>query len=622
MAGGKTAANFAGNEFMEIGASGAEILSSPSMFAQSIAGNRDVAQQFMDQRNRRRSQLPTFEADAETAEIQSGWMEPISEAMSNMAQKYPNEAELLSDVVSDPSIQALGSLVQAGEMFAPVSATRAVKSFLDKPNTVNSFKGGTPAGQKGQIDFGLEPEVPFKLGDKLQAREFTGKKTKKGVNEFAEKQIEARNSMPDKDKGQVSPFDPDDFDGTVYLIDDGTAGFTIDADGYIGHVFKHPDASRSGTISAAMTKARAEGGKNLDAFNLGKGTGDTGLVRGYKNTGAVETDRSDFNPDWSTPEVIDALGAKAPDYVSMDVGGVFPEYKHSKTLGPREQTALPRYTQTPTGKPVARPPSLRKILSPRAEKFNRELMRKGKEMGFDKWYHTGGIKDTFMDYNPSGGEQVFEDLMSFGAGLSPRTKVAQEIRRASALNYMNKRGADVSNMTHDMFPPGYGHPLTQSTQAPLIKKYMETGIVGDPKNPMKAPSYAQNKMGNFKPYTIDTRDFELLTYNPRTGKSLKRGPTKQEYPYIEEAQSSWAADLGLEPAEGQSSKWGAGEELVKGSDSRNLTSAFNQRVAKTAEHHGISEDEVAKKLANRDIILKAFLGSVGAGTILGGMNEQ
>ena len=327
MAGGKTAANFAGNEFMEIGASGAEILSSPSMFAQSIAGNRDVAQQFMDQRNRRRSQLPTFEADAETAEIQSGWMEPISEAMSNMAQKYPNEAELLSDVVSDPSIQALGSLVQAGEMFAPVSATRAVKSFLDKPNTVNSFKGGTPAGQKGQIDFGLEPEVPFKLGDKLQAREFTGKKTKKGVNEFAEKQIEARNSMPDKDKGQVSPFDPDDFDGTVYLIDDGTAGFTIDADGYIGHVFKHPDASRSGTISAAMTKARAEGGKNLDAFNLGKGTGDTGLVRGYKNTGAVETDRSDFNPDWSTPEVIDALGAKAPDYVSMDVGGVFPEYK-------------------------------------------------------------------------------------------------------------------------------------------------------------------------------------------------------------------------------------------------------------------------------------------------------
>ena len=74
MAGGKTAANFAGNEFMEIGASGAEILSSPSMFAQSIAGNRDVAQQFMDQRNRRRSQLPTFEADSQTAEVQGEWM--------------------------------------------------------------------------------------------------------------------------------------------------------------------------------------------------------------------------------------------------------------------------------------------------------------------------------------------------------------------------------------------------------------------------------------------------------------------------------------------------------------------------------------------------------------------
>jgi hypothetical protein len=91
---------------------------------------------------------------------------------------------------------------------------------------------------------------------------------------------------------------------------------------------------------------------------------------------------------------------------------------------------------------------------------------------------------------------------------------------------------------------------------------------------------------------------------------------------MESNQADIANELDLQPAELQSSEWVGGKDITGVKDARNYTAALNQRIAKTAEHHGMTEEDVMKKFLNQEMILKALLGSVGTGTILGGMSEQ
>jgi hypothetical protein len=592
---GETAFSAGGNAFFDLGSFGASAVADPLLWLQGF-GNKEAATEFAKRNAERRANLPELDVSPRTEELQEGFLSPVKEGAEFVWEGYneaaPEGAAALEQYFTDPRV--LHTLQTS--LFATPAFMRGGAALKSRPSMITGSKAmGTAGTQRGIIDLSGKPQP--KVPD-VKAKEFKAGTTQKATAEFAAAQNAARSKMSAQDRAQVDPFNPQDFDGTVYMTPDGTAGFSLTKDGYLGHVFRNPDSDRGGVMTAAMTRARGEGAKNLDAF-------DTYLVKGYKKRGAVETERNEWNPQYATPEIIAALGREKPDFVGLDIGGVFPEYKFSQHLGPATQAPLSRYTITPAGKPVKTPDTIPGILTPENLYRQRELMQQGMLIGGDRWYHTGGIIDAFLDANPETGFDVYRDFTGFGSGLSPRSKVDQEIRRASFLNYANKRGIDVTNLEGSDFPSGYGHFAWKTAQRPLIRHYLKHGVPGDPKNPIKAPSYFWNRMGNFEPYTIDGHDFYLLT-------GEKRSPNAREYPHIENAQSQIARELGLDPAEGQSAKWFAGAEEAGIADPRNLTAAMNMRVAKTASDLDMSEDEVLRKLATRDIILRAFIGGMGS----------
>ena len=347
-----------------------------------------------------------------------------------------------------------------------------------------------------------------KLG-KLAASDFEQMTGKKGGNSFTAAQHDARSKMSAQDRAQVDLFDPEDFSGKVYMTPDSAAGFSLSDEGYLGHVFRHPESEARGTFEAVMTKARGEGAKDLDAF-------DTYLVDQYKKQGAVEKSRSSWNEDYATQEIIDALGEQQPDFVGMNIGGVFPEYKHSKILGPRAQEGLPRRLETPTGKPVKEPKNVAGYFEPDNKKRIFDLVEQGMERDGHKWYHLGGVLDAFIDHQGvDEGLRSFDEFMAYSSAVSPRSNVATEIKRASVLRYMKKRGESIKDISGKTFPKGYGHMATKTAHRPSVNRIEETGVIGTGIDQPKITSYDQNKKLNYQPLTADGHNMEILTGQKR-----------------------------------------------------------------------------------------------------------
>jgi hypothetical protein len=453
----------------------------------------------------------------------------------------------------------------------------------------------------------------------IQAADFVPSKTKTGQNNFAQLQSEARQAMSPKDRAQVDPFNPEGFEGTTYMTPEGDAGFSMTDDGYIGHVFKHPGADKKGTISAVMTRARGDGGRSLDAV-------DTGLVDAYKGTGARETNRSGWNPDFASDEMIIGLGDQKPDYVGMDIGGMFEEQKYSEILGPRGQRNLPRSGTTPGGKPYKRPASVDVALDPANLDKIRGQIAKGIEMGGDKWYWQGQILDAFVKrYGEAQGLDEFDSAMDMSAIMSPLSDPMTEMRRASVIRNRLKQGLPVKDMDKSMFAPGYGHIATTTAHRSGLNRWLDEGVVGDPSAPLKTPSYSEALKGNYEPWVVDTHDIKsTFMGTPLEG---KKNISAAELFYLEPELQSLGREFGLQGAEAQAAKW-----IGAGSDTgvmhlMNRIPMFNQRIAKTATELRISEEEAFNRWADGDVVLRSAIPvtlatGVGASMFDGGEEEE
>jgi plasmid maintenance system antidote protein VapI len=445
-----------------------------------------------------------------------------------------------------------------------------------------------------------------KLNKAMAAKDLSPSVTKTGRKKFGDAIDNARSKMEPKDRAQVDAFDVDTFEGKVYLNEEGTHGFAMNDDGYISHLFKDPDDPRPGGMTAALTKARAEGAQNLHAF-------DTYLSPGYQKRGAVETSRDPWNPEYATDEIMEAFGGTRPDYVGMDIGGVFKEKKFSDALGPRAQEPFSRYTTTPTGRPVARPPTMDKIITPANKKRIRGLVEKGMEKGGEQWYWMGDVLDEYIKvHGPKEGTRLFDEFMDFGAAVSPRANITSQLKRASMLQYLKKQGMDVSTITPQTFPAGYGHLASSGAHRRGIERLAETGAVGDRALAPKTPSYAANMKGNYDPVTVDSHNMQIWSGEARS-------PSKQEYHYMEQVQKEMAEEMGLDPAEFQSALWVGAKDITGVADPRNLSKAMNVRIAKTAEELGISEKEAMTRFIKGDEYLRAMIGGVGVGMIADAM---
>ena len=445
----------------------------------------------------------------------------------------------------------------------------------------------------------FQGDVDLVKNANLLAKEFEGSDKVIAKRNFQFYLDDARKNMNAQNRAQVDAFNPDNFDGKVFLTEDGGFGFTMDSNGYVGNLFKNPKSNRPGAMSAALTKARAAGAKNLEAF-------DTYLAQGYKNRGAVETGRLPWSDEYASPEMIEALPGR-PDYVQMDIGGVIKEKKIEDVA----QTSLDRY------QPKAQPDSTK--LSKKQKKEFKEYVQAGIDKGADRWYWMGGLKDEFMEVlGPQLGAERFNKFMQINAGVSPRSTVSKEIDRAFVLYRMKYgKGLPITDMTNEMFPPGMGHLATTTAHRALINRLENTGLLGNPIDQAKVTSFADNLMGNLKPVTVDSHNMKLVT-------GLSRQPYKTEYGYLEKLQQDIAREFSIDPAAVQSAAWVGGADVTGVADARNITQLFNQKFAKVAENLGISEKEAAERfIKGEPTLMKALLpASVGAGGILALENRK
>lgn len=436
---------------------------------------------------------------------------------------------------------------------------------------------------------------------------------------FMQRLSEARQKMPPEDAAQVDPRLPDNFNGQVFLTDDGHAGFALSKDGYVSHLFKDPDAPFAGTIGAAMTKARAAGAKNLDAF-------DTYLVRNYTRTGAIETGRVpfSFDPEVASQEVIDALGPKAPDYVSMNVGGVIPTQKHSLILGPRVQQELQRF-HAARGEPAAVADYFRGGRTPRLNRLTQE----GVKQDGHKWYWLGGMLDRFIgEFGAEEGVKRFDRFMELNGALSPRSTVSKNIQRASILYQKEVNGvpfekmfqppgsqANPKGLLQPTWPEGYGH-LANDIHMDNVERLLRDGYF-NPVDQPKIAAYIENLKGNYRPIAIDTHN-NLVVTGKRNAKGEPIGPTEAQYPHLERRQQELAGRMGLDPAEWQSALWVGAGDITGVDDVRNFPDAMNVRIAKTAEVLDIPEEEAFVRFMTGDTQLYSVMAAlIGAGVLAG-----
>lgn len=428
--------------------------------------------------------------------------------------------------------------------------------------------------------------------DRFKARDFNAMpSTNRAKDEFNQRLSEARQRMDPADAAQVDEALPKNFDGKTYMTSDGAAGFAVSKDGYVSNLYKMPGAP-PGAMGAALTKARAEGARNLEAF-------DTYLARGYINRGAVETGRFPWDPSQATPEIRAALGDKSPDFVQMDIGGQIPTQKHSNIIGPREQNVLNRQP-TPRGEPKVVAESFK---GGRVNRLNR-IVDKGIEAGGEKWYWMAGMLDKFiLELGPELGVQRFDQFMDLNAAVSPRSSVAQQIKRASVLYQRQLKGMPIENLSHDMFPAGYGHMATTTAHRPAVDRVVREGAVGDPVKQPKIATYAENMKGNYQGVTVDSHNNLIVT-------GREGSPGGAQYVHLEGRQQQLAARRELDPAEWQSALWVGGGDITDVKDVRNLPDAMNQRIAKTAEVLGVPEEEALVRFMHGDTVLYSTMAAM------------
>lgn len=303
----------------------------------------------------------------------------------------------------------------------------------------------------------------------------------------------------------------------------------------------------------------------------------------------------------------------------------------------------------------------------------RDSIRRGIEMGADKWYHTGAIRDAFVkELGEEQGGRAFANYMDMVSATSPRSDVSTNIRNASYY-YMN---ADKG--LPESLPYPYGH-VAQNLHRQNYDTVLREGY-DRAKNP-KPEAFSANLQGNLQPVTVDTHafrnigirtrdpefletsisvpykdlktaknvnqdDLELLTMAQRYGeitpdgkkvvfrpqKLLSEGkmsmddavnipsfwavkPNENEYAAAEQLYTRLAKEFNIAPADAQAAAWaGAGDITgLKSPAMKTFPQLFNERVLYTSKMRGEDPADTLGMMIRRE---KPLLG-IGAAFPIG-----
>lgn len=264
--------------------------------------------------------------------------------------------------------------------------------------------------------------------------------------------------------------------------------------------------------------------------------------------------------------------------------------------------------------------------------------------GGREWYNTLPLLRAFLEINPSGGERDFRRFLDYVGAASPGNPVPQNIRTASYLYHADKQGLALPELYRTekgaatiypddaralMYPKdAQGNKLESGLSPAEIKAlkdqfglptgyggYTQAGWIEHAKrlrqgqdfdlmtNP-KPPSFVQNLLGNYEPFTIDRHNMRVMTgWDPKTGfpPGFADAPPPQAYGILEDIQRRYARDLRLDPAQTQAATWLGGETGVKSSLVQPFAGEFEQKLYEAAARARISPKEFMRDfvLGNR-----------------------
>lgn len=249
------------------------------------------------------------------------------------------------------------------------------------------------------------------------------------------------------------------------------------------------------------------------------------------------------------------------------------------------------------------------------------------------------------------------DLGSYVAATSPRTKVEENVRNATSA--MAKTAQGIPH--REIVGPGSGgisergYPM-MTDKGGIHGQLLDDVIEGrgiDPNTNSKPNNFGQNLVGNRSSATVDTHAIRgtLITLNELQPGSVAafilpefkdaylanpskltpdmiadtlgsqvvkgKGKMQTEYPVFADVMHKVAERLGVSPAEAQSMAWfGLGGQTNLGSSAKTVADVFDERLSVTAQALGIPVEEAARRVYRRQIPLLATGGGAG---LLGGM---
>jgi hypothetical protein len=181
-----------------------------------------------------------------------------------------------------------------------------------------------------------------------------------------------------------------------------------------------------------------------------------------------------------------------------------------------------------------------------------ESIEEGRRLGADKWYHTGPLRQAWIDqYGPVQGPKNFAQYMDMVAATSPRSDVQTNIRNAS---YYYGHALKDAPLPKEL-PYPYGHvaqnlhrqnfeTLTGPRPAGLSADAPENLSRWDVLQNPKPASFSANLQGNLEPGTIDTHAFRNLAMRTGDPRFLETSITQLYKPGVDRSLDSMVSKYG------------------------------------------------------------------------------
>jgi hypothetical protein len=293
-----------------------------------------------------------------------------------------------------------------------------------------------------------------------------------------------------------------------------------------------------------------------------------------------------------------AKGPAASDLPApyLSKGADAPLFDYSLPPPDVPQTGLTRAPPPPKGIPdyvqrVADPANLARVKDLTAQ----GLQRMGEVAPGQPryWYNPSPILDAFGNDLGSAEQaqrnlKIYADMMGNTTNLA---RVPQNQRMASW--YYQKYMTDPETMPTEVPPEGsgYGH-VAQKQHLQNVQDWWPTQSIDPAGNP-KPASFSENNMGNFRPYTWDTRNGTIWDLRNTKG-AIITAPDKAHYGFLEGTGQGLASDMGISPARQQEASW---VTMEPPGPLQTFAEGLEQKIRDTAAKFNMDPREVRKYFA-------------------------